>query len=99
MIRRPPRSTQDRTLFPYTTLFRSPRHRARGDARPAGPRARRAAAPAGAARAAARPHDAAALPARGRLPGHPARARRLLAHDGEEGRRLARPAGTPAVLA
>src|SRR5213596_2388996 len=22
MIRRPPRSTQDRTLFPYTTLFR-----------------------------------------------------------------------------
>src|SRR5213596_3847084 len=24
MIRRPPRSTQDRTLFPYTTLFRSP---------------------------------------------------------------------------
>src|SRR5258706_8541040 len=27
MIRRPPRST----LFPYTTLFRSPRHRARRD--------------------------------------------------------------------
>src|SRR5213596_2201459 len=25
MIRRPPRSTQDRTLFPYTTLFRSDR--------------------------------------------------------------------------
>src|SRR6187399_2202824 len=24
MIRRPPRSTQQRTLFPYTTLFRSP---------------------------------------------------------------------------
>src|SRR5213596_2137166 len=24
MRRRPPRSTQDRTLFPYTTLFRSP---------------------------------------------------------------------------
>src|SRR5213596_4104362 len=23
IIRRPPRSTQDRTLFPYTTLFRS----------------------------------------------------------------------------
>src|SRR5213596_2017473 len=23
MFRRPPRSTQDRTLFPYTTLFRS----------------------------------------------------------------------------
>src|SRR5213596_3562453 len=30
MIRRPPRSTQDRTLFPYTTLFRSlSGHRAR----------------------------------------------------------------------
>src|SRR5213595_4148406 len=31
MIRRPPRSTQLRTLFPYTTLFRSPspRHRLR----------------------------------------------------------------------
>src|SRR5213083_3431878 len=28
MIRRPPRSTQQRTLFPYTTLFRSP-HRAK----------------------------------------------------------------------
>src|SRR5213595_4181126 len=25
MIRRPPRSTQLRTLFPYTTLFRPPR--------------------------------------------------------------------------
>ena len=24
MIRRPPRSTQQETLFPYTTLFRSP---------------------------------------------------------------------------
>src|SRR5216110_2011401 len=29
MIRRPPRSTQAHTLFPYTTLFRSPRARAR----------------------------------------------------------------------
>src|SRR5213083_3193372 len=29
MIRRPPRSTQQRTLFPYTTLFRSPRTSAR----------------------------------------------------------------------
>src|SRR5213594_2897258 len=27
MIRRPPRSTQAFTLFPYTTLFRSPRRR------------------------------------------------------------------------
>src|SRR5216117_4596682 len=26
MIPRPPRSTQGRTLFPYTTLFRSPSH-------------------------------------------------------------------------
>src|SRR3712207_8001006 len=35
MIRRPPRST----LFPYTTLFRSPRSRAR-NRRPAPPRSR-----------------------------------------------------------
>src|SRR3546814_14207341 len=27
MIRRPPRSTRTDTLFPYTTLFRSPRNR------------------------------------------------------------------------
>src|SRR3546814_3614454 len=26
MIRRPPRSTRTDTLFPYTTLFRSPEH-------------------------------------------------------------------------
>ena len=32
MIRRPPRSTQDRTLFPYTTLFRS-RYTAPGERR------------------------------------------------------------------
>src|SRR3546814_4792179 len=30
MIRRPPRSTRTDTLFPYTTLFRSPRSPARG---------------------------------------------------------------------
>src|SRR3546814_15506795 len=29
MIRRPPRSTRTDTLFPYTTLFRSPFHRYR----------------------------------------------------------------------
>src|SRR3546814_1819570 len=29
MIRRPPRSTRTDTLFPYTTLFRSPRHHSR----------------------------------------------------------------------
>src|SRR5438132_6002837 len=40
MIRRPPRST----LFPYTTLFRSPDHAGarRGDLRPALPRGHRA---------------------------------------------------------
>src|SRR3546814_3543496 len=31
MIRRPPRSTRTDTLFPYTTLFRSRRHRAATD--------------------------------------------------------------------
>src|SRR3546814_2802793 len=30
MIRRPPRSTRTDTLFPYTTLFRSPRRPRRG---------------------------------------------------------------------
>src|SRR3546814_19564604 len=30
MIRRPPRSTRTDTLFPYTTLFRSPRREAVG---------------------------------------------------------------------
>src|SRR3546814_1256166 len=35
MIRRPPRSTRTDTLFPYTTLFRSPR---RGPAHPQGER-------------------------------------------------------------
>src|SRR3546814_3829528 len=30
MIRRPPRSTRTDTLFPYTTLFRSPPQRCRG---------------------------------------------------------------------
>src|SRR3546814_12910901 len=32
MIRRPPRSTRTDTLFPYATLFRSPRQPARGAA-------------------------------------------------------------------
>src|SRR3546814_9667849 len=31
MIRRPPRSTRTDTLFPYTTLFRSPIDARRGD--------------------------------------------------------------------
>src|SRR2546422_4571698 len=45
MIRRPPRST----LFPYTTLFRSPLHAARrpGEAGPPDPDDRRAARPLG----------------------------------------------------
>src|SRR5207237_1356790 len=60
---------------------------------------REPAAPAGAARAVARPHDAAALRARGRLPRHPARARRLVPHDREEGRRLARAARAAGVRA
>src|SRR3546814_1844004 len=33
MIRRPPRSTRTGTLFPYTTLFRSPRRQRRRAAR------------------------------------------------------------------
>src|SRR3546814_4903820 len=41
MIRRPPRSTRTDTLFPYTTLFRSParvrRAAAGADPRPGGP--------------------------------------------------------------
>src|SRR3546814_3155864 len=35
MIRRPPRSTRTDTLFPYTTLFRSPGDRQGPAARPA----------------------------------------------------------------
>src|SRR3546814_4764375 len=31
MIRRPPRSTRTDTLFPYTTLFRSPPHSLQAD--------------------------------------------------------------------
>src|SRR3546814_10532934 len=34
MIRRPPRSTRTDTLFPYTTLFRSPARRCRAPPRP-----------------------------------------------------------------
>src|SRR3546814_9539764 len=40
MIRRPPRSTRTDTLFPYTTLFRSPEH---GCHRPRGRQVRHAA--------------------------------------------------------
>src|SRR3546814_5896347 len=47
MIRRPPRSTRTDTLFPYTTLFRSPLSASlRGDAARGGaPRGRPAAGP------------------------------------------------------
>src|SRR3546814_7121658 len=38
MIRRPPRSTRTDTLFPYTTLFRSPPASATPPARRAAPR-------------------------------------------------------------
>src|SRR3546814_4578968 len=47
MIRRPPRSTRTDTLFPYTTLFRSPSGEMRGadvEQEGAGERARRASA-------------------------------------------------------
>src|SRR3546814_3883471 len=37
MIRRPPRSTRTDTLFPYTTLFRSPPGSSRRRARPSPP--------------------------------------------------------------
>src|SRR3546814_9204816 len=49
MIRRPPRSTRTDTLFPYTTLFRSPRHRHRSRSTAPYPRAWKAVAD---------PHDA-----------------------------------------
>src|SRR3546814_16113792 len=39
MIRRPPRSTRTDTLFPYTTLFRSPFAAEPGGGRPFGARA------------------------------------------------------------
>src|SRR3546814_8740299 len=38
MIRRPPRSTRTDTLFPYTTLFRSPRGRGNSNRRNNAPR-------------------------------------------------------------
>src|SRR3546814_4010072 len=41
MIRRPPRSTRTDTLFPYTTLFRSPEPRQRASPAACPPRARR----------------------------------------------------------
>src|SRR3546814_3373275 len=53
MIRRPPRSTRTDTLFPYTTLFRSPRPRAQsthaGESRYGSQRRERSASSAGVA--------------------------------------------------
>src|SRR3546814_9252734 len=63
MIRRPPRSTRTDTLFPYTTLFRSPALRALRRLRAAA--ALRAGRPAGVQRRAA-------LPARARTRPRPA---------------------------
>src|SRR3546814_2430997 len=56
MIRRPPRSTRTDTLFPYTTLFRSPGN---GSARPCpvGTPARGARRPGAGPRAAAHPRS------------------------------------------
>src|SRR3546814_6496258 len=41
MIRRPPRSTRTDTLFPYTTLFRSPHRRNLAEGQPADGRGER----------------------------------------------------------
>src|SRR3546814_3936555 len=60
MIRRPPRATRTDTLFPYTTLFRSVRVRARVEpqrvAGPCRPRPQHAVVPAGAAAGLHAPH-------------------------------------------
>src|SRR3546814_4874775 len=50
MIRRPPRSTRTDTLFPYTTLFRSPVPLDAGDVQIEGRRRRRARRPMAGAR-------------------------------------------------
>src|SRR3712207_8942716 len=63
MIRRPPRST----LFPYTTLFRSPL--------PGRPSRRRAAEPVPPTRSAAGPHRGKRRCVRGRAGGRPANSR------------------------
>src|SRR3546814_14193987 len=61
MLRRPPRSTRTDTLFPYTTLFRSPRPRRRGACGAEGGREKRYPRP--------RPPPAARYAVRGRLRG------------------------------
>src|SRR3546814_5135926 len=71
MIQRPPRSTRTDTLFPYTTLFRSPQPALRALRRLRAVAALRAGRPAGVQRRAA-------LPARARdrpRPARPGRAR------------------------
>src|SRR5881394_1119754 len=78
MIRRPPRSTLDGTLFPYTTLFRSPAP-ARAAARADGRVARRAAGPAAPAAPDSVDCPAAARAGRARRPRGRARGRRVRA--------------------
>src|SRR3546814_11971816 len=75
MIRRPPRSTRTDTLFPYTTLFRSPERQRPQVLRPAGPPpSLRAAPPARGDRAPYHPRQAPAVQRLCRtLAPHPAR--------------------------
>src|SRR3546814_16915097 len=58
MIRRPPRSTRTDTLFPYTTLFRSPHRLRRHRPPPAGARGLAGPAAAGLPAGGARRHPA-----------------------------------------
>src|SRR3546814_2564412 len=77
MIRRPPRSTRTDTLFPYTTLFRSPGDGRGGPAVGGGAPHQAAGADAVGPR---RPGD----PGRGRVPSGPADAAVRPAHRSEE---------------
>src|SRR3546814_7292077 len=70
MIRRPPRSTRTDTLFPYTTLFRSPGSRSPGH-RPRRCRERAATAGGRPRRPTACPGIGACTPAAGRRDGRP----------------------------
>src|SRR3546814_19538777 len=76
MIQRPPRSTRTDTLFPYTTLFRSPQPALRALRRLRAVAALRAGRPAGVQRRAALPARARDRPRPAR-PGRAVRRRRL----------------------
>src|SRR3546814_20168177 len=95
MIRRPPRSTRTDTLFPYTTLFRSPAFPPRAGADPlSGPAAHRRRRPPTPSRAVRR-RPAVARPRRGHCRGSERSARappRARGHHGAERRRSGRPA-------